>query len=163
MKPKRQKHGVADATRELHERLQIALAHGTQLYIETYCRNDICCGREILIRIKDYDKSLVRQLSGGGFDCPICGQTLALHWIQTAQERDASEAREARSLVNHQMHVRDEQKRTGKSLVVVPLSLDGDDRLPPTPSGWFDHVQKVGESTATARRRFVSAKNKEKQ
>ena len=107
-----------------------ALAKDYNLMAEAYCDGD-CPLREVTIHVKDHDKQLLRLLKSHGLTCPLCGHELKLHWVRTGREDQRHRDEDSRCSVNAQMYRRDTD---GFS---IPCSVLCDDRLPPTPDGWF--------------------------
>lgn len=107
------------------------------LYVEAYCRSTFCCAREVEILLKDYDREAVGLMRRSGFKCPVCGEgSLTVHNILTARGKSALDAHEARMSVNRQMLARDREGEGRHVFFSGPEFCD--DRLPPTPPGWFD-------------------------
>ncbi len=107
-----------------HARRQHAL-----LMVELYCENPACSAREIQVRIKDHDDLLKHKTPA--LTCPFCQRPVKVHWAMPRREWTDEQDRQARMNVNMQMYVRDKSP-------MVPAMLMMDDRLPPTPAGWFD-------------------------
>lgn len=125
---------------QLHvEKIRQARSQSELLVIEAYCRSTECSAREVRIRVKDHDETLVADVEreGFGLTCPVCGKRLAVHWIRDFQTDEEDRDRDARARVNMQMYARDQRNR-GDNLVVFPSHVICDERLPPTPDGWFD-------------------------
>ena len=112
------------------------------LYLELYCDKSACPAREIHLRVKDHDKAFVETVRRRGLCCPICGAPAKMHWIRTDAAQDSADRLEARSSVNMQMYVRDYCE---DGFPVLPGDVIGDDRLPPTPDGWFGakHLRRL--------------------
>lgn len=104
------------------------------LTIEGYCRNSDCISREVTIRVKDYDRTLKGQ-PPAAMMCPLCHGPLSLHWMKSTHEVWKKDQEHARQSVNLQMRVRDKGPTT--ELIGFSLSAMTDDRLPPTPEGWW--------------------------
>ena len=100
------------------------------LVLTLYCQNVDCAGRDVVVKVKDHDRTLVAQLAKPQ-PCPLCGRPLKFHHVVTFAQHEAQDARNARCSVNTQMYQRD------TSSPLVPGSVFGDDRLPPTPAEWF--------------------------
>jgi hypothetical protein len=96
-----------------------------------YCDNTDCAGREVVVNVKDDDGTLVAQLARSQ-TCPLCGKALETRGVATIAQYDANAAHTARCSVNTQMYVRDQG-----GAAFVPGSVYLDDRLPPTPEGWW--------------------------
>lgn len=113
--------------------IQAALetGHGV-IWVEGYCQSSDCPGREVRIKIKDHDGVFLQMFERSGLVCPICQGKLKLHWALTLEEKNTRDERDARGSVNVQMFLRDKQT------MFFPLSIMLDERLPPTPEGWFD-------------------------
>jgi hypothetical protein len=97
-----------------------------------YCESARCPAREIEIRIKDYDNDLLQLLSRRGLRCPICGEAAKLHDARTMGEHCCQKDQEACMAVNRQMYERDHRPSR-----LLPATVLGDDRLPPTPADWW--------------------------
>lgn len=119
------------------------------LYVEFYCDTSAdCAAREITVHVKDYDRTFVKSVISMVPVCPICRSPLKVHWVSSAREYVEVQERQARVSVNIQMRHRD----NGDALRVECASWYSDDRLPPTPEGWFASGPR---SAAVSRRRFV--------
>ena len=118
------------------------------IYLEGYCRNSSCSIREIEIRVKDHERTFLNEQSR--LRCPVCYVSLTLHWVRTAHEHTLVGEQFARMNVNEQMYVRD----LGPGLHPVGADVMCDDRLPPTPDGWFD-IHKSARLTPVIRRQFL--------
>jgi hypothetical protein len=106
-----------------------ARARDGLLVAEGYCDEVGCAVREVTIRIKDHDHTLLSLTKKTGLRCPVCHGNLKLHWVQSFRQHAALEDREARCSVNRQRYERDH--RTGDDgLVFVPASVSDDDTLP---------------------------------
>lgn len=117
--------------------LRLAREKGARLEVEAYCRHTGCPVREVTLQIKDYDRELVaavQGLPGQALQCPVCRRPLVVHYARPATESAKRAEAEARMSVNRQMFVRD----TGSPFCPVDRMLD--ERLPPTPTGWFDET-----------------------
>jgi hypothetical protein len=112
---------------------------GGQGHVEWYCRVSACPVREVRVHLKDPDHELEAMLEGRHPPrCPLCDTTLALHHVQTAAEHTAAWEVAARCSVNTQMWWRDDPFGVQG---LTPATVLADDRLPPTPAGWWDrHV-----------------------
>jgi hypothetical protein len=84
----------------------------------------------VVITIKDHDNILVDRLAARQ-PCPLCGKPLKFHRVETFAQREAVDERDARMSVNRQMYLLENPEG------FVPGNVLFDDRLPPTPSGWF--------------------------
>lgn len=105
------------------------------LHLEAYCRVPECPAREVRVHLKDYDQTLLPLLrKRRGLRCPVCGGRLALHSIQDRDQEQQVRHLEARWSVNAQLWERDHGP-------VFPVAALCDDRLPPTPPGWFDQTR----------------------
>ncbi|GEM_PF-2976245 len=103
------------------------------LELEAYCRSTDCPAREVTIHAKDHDDDLLPLLRRrGGLHCPICGGPLKLHHAITFREAEARGRLAARGSVAVEMYARDHDT------LAVPMAVYLDDRLPPTPPGWWD-------------------------
>jgi len=119
------------------ERINAKLKEGEGLVsFEGYCTNSNCMAREIRVHLKNHDDPLLEH----AVRCPMCRSRLKLHWVRTYREEAIEEDKVARRLVNMQMHYRDYPERLG----VISAAVLCDDRLPPTPPGWFDDPSKAG-------------------
>lgn len=124
------------------------------LTYEIYCDgvSDGCPAREITIQIKDHDRTLVKLIKRqGGFRCPLCGGFAKMHWVRTATAERADNERLARCSVNMQMLRR--QRAHPGDIFFMSASEVLDDRLPPTPDGWFKPSSLDGNRGK--KRRFV--------
>lgn len=125
---------VANAISRLGE-MMTARESSSILHMELYCENAACPAREIEIYLKDHDTTLIGMVRArGGMSCPVCSAQLKIHWIQDPYGYARSRERSARESVNCQMYVRD---FCDPDLPVITGDVMGDDRLPPTPEGWF--------------------------
>jgi len=103
------------------------------LELEAYCESSRCPARVTTVRVKDYDEDLLPLLRRrGGLHCPICGGPLRLHHAFTLGEAEERRRLEARGSVAVEMYARD------RDALAVPMAVYLDDRLPPTPPGWWD-------------------------
>jgi hypothetical protein len=98
--------------------------------VELYCEAEDCSAREIKVRIKDYDSTLHK----ANLRCPLCGSVPKLHYAIDRETDRKRYERACREGVAVQMYKREHG-------ACVPFSVLGDDRLPPTPGGWFDKVR----------------------
>jgi hypothetical protein len=112
------------------DKVAAARSQSACLVLTLYCENVDCAGREVVVTVKDHDRTLVAQLAKPE-PCPLCRQPLKFHHVVTFAQHEAQDERMARCSVNTQMYQRD----TGTPL--VPGSVLLDDRLPPTPTEWF--------------------------
>jgi hypothetical protein len=91
-------------------------------YINAYCDDDKCVGREFEIRIKCYGSNPV------SVRCPLCGHPaifdMCLPGVETLEEHIKRTERDAREDVNVQRY----KNRTGNRL--IPVSVQYDDSLP---------------------------------
>jgi hypothetical protein len=117
-------------TKDRIDRVAEMRSESACLVLTLYCENVDCAGREVVVTVKDYDRTLVAQLAKPQ-PCPLCGRPLKFHNVVTFAHHEAEDLRTARCLVNAQMYQRD----TGGP--IVPGSVLADDRLPPTPAAWF--------------------------
>jgi hypothetical protein len=122
-----------------------ALARARQedvmLAIEGYCTDPECPTREVEITVKDHYGDLVAMVERrGGLHCPVCGGRLKLHWVATRQQYAEQRDEDARCDVNAQMYRRDQQAAGANAALVAFTTMARlvDDRLPPTPPGWWD-------------------------
>jgi len=103
------------------------------LELEAYCEAGGCPARVTTVRVKDYDDELLPLLRRrGGLHCPICGRPLKLHHAFTLGEAVERRRAAARASVAAEMYARD------YGALAVPMAVYLDDRLPPTPPGWWD-------------------------
>jgi len=111
--------------------------HDYQLVLEIYCSQSGCSVREITIHVKDHDKTFVPHLRKRSLVCPVCGGTnIIVHGLETALEAERQDDASARHSVNRQMLTRDRMAQ-GEDCAFLTAAEFGDDRLPPTPPGWF--------------------------
>lgn len=109
-----------------------------QGWITIYCERFACAAREIHIRTKDHGTE--EPILGEALRCPICGShVVSIHSVLTDDEQAAVDAEDARRQVNTQMFVRD-RIASGDMLPLTPVTVLLDDRLPPTPPGWWDRT-----------------------
>lgn len=102
------------------------------IWINAYCAATGCPVREVDIRVKDYDAELMPLLRRQeGVLCPVCQTPMQVHGAATLSEHERAAAMHARMSVNGQMYERDH------SGIGAPLRVLIDERLPPTPEGWF--------------------------
>jgi hypothetical protein len=108
--------------------------HGTDLpflgEIEVYCQHADCPIRTVTLYTKERDSPTPAALH-----CPACKKPLKLHHVHTLDEVERECARDARWSVASQMYSRDHPSPDGFG--VVPGTVFLDDRLPPTPEGWW--------------------------
>jgi hypothetical protein len=130
------KHGATRTWPAAFAEIRTKRARHYVLYLEGYCRGH-CAVREVTLHIKDLDDELLAALSNRALTCPVCGGGLVVHWTRTAEEQAAEEETEARRSVNSQMRARDFRRDHGRGLFSESAAELLDDRLPPTPDGWF--------------------------
>lgn len=119
-------------------KIEKALESSSILYVEMYCDNSFCAVREVTLHLKDYDTNALKAFrSERGQVCPLCRNNMKFHWVRTALEQETVSEQDARVSVNLQMFVRDLKVAKPDSAIVVCASQYTDDRLPPTPDGWF--------------------------
>lgn len=102
------------------------------LVLRCYCENADCSVRQVKVRVKDLDGD---KRLGQIPKCPLCSAPMNLHDALTFAEEDRHELRNARGSVAVQMYERDHERG---GIVATPASVFTDDRLPPTPVGWWD-------------------------
>lgn len=108
------------------------------LELEAYCEAGDCPARVTTVRVKDYDEELLPLLRARrGLRCPICGGPLKLHHAITIDEAAAQRRAAARASVAVEMYARDHDT------LAVPMAVYLDDRLPPTPPGWWDGMSQT--------------------
>ncbi|MGE0359678.1 MAG: hypothetical protein AB7R67_03045 [Vicinamibacterales bacterium] len=90
--------------------------------------------RTLTLDLKDHDATLVPTLRRRAPACPACGAALIVHHVHTQAEAERHARRDARASVNLQMRERDAGP---DAVMILPLDDYDDDRLPPTPPGWF--------------------------
>jgi hypothetical protein len=141
------------------ERLGAVLAESYLVTCELYCDQPECPVREIEVRVKDHDATLLVLVKNNGYHCPLCGKPAKMHWAMTFQQADAQEKQRARESVNLQMRHRDRcvRERGPDALEVWRGDQMCDDRLPPTPDDWFGP-----DEGAPAPRQFVSGTRKDR-
>jgi len=154
MKKKQQQAARGEA---LLRRVAEQRDEGYQVMAEAYCDSPRCPVREVELHIKDYDNELVALTAKRGWwSCPVCSEPLKLHWAMGPKQYSEQERERARWSVNEQMRTRDLHQRDPDALVVMDARDICDDRLPPTPEGWFGQGPQQPAKTRT----FVSAKQK---
>ena len=116
------------------------------LCIEGYCENPDCPARQVTVDIKDHDHELLPLLKRNGLTCMVCKAPLSFNRAETLGDNGRRRSHEARCSVSRQMYSRDYADNSG--LCALPMTVFGDDRLPPTPPGWWDQFER-----ATRRRR----------
>jgi hypothetical protein len=121
--------------RQIYEALGAAREHGHVIEVEFYCERPACAAREIRVTLKDHDSNLVPHMAHHVVACPICSHPVKVHWVRSAHDQARHDEALARSSVNTQMFLRD---LPPDELGAVPASVLCDERLPPTPPGWFD-------------------------
>jgi hypothetical protein len=108
-----------------------------------YCEREGCPVRTIEISVKDTQGLLIERLRHQALHCPIChGAALSVHEVLTLDQSGARDAREARESVNTQMWQRDHAIDSNPWSRAVPVAVLLDDRLPPTPEGWFERMPR---------------------
>ncbi len=114
-------------------RIRETRRRNSHLTIYAYCEEEDCPTRGVQICVKDYDDELLPLLRrSGGLRCPICGSFLELHEVLTVDEAVEAEKELARLSVAIQMYSRDFETP------ILPGSIFTENRLPPTPEGWWD-------------------------
>jgi hypothetical protein len=98
-------------------------ARSLLLTLHGYCRTSACSAREVTVRIKDSDATLLARLRTHTLRCPVCHEPLTCHSVLTADQQHRDDDREARCSVNRQRYERDHG-------ACVPASVFLDDRLP---------------------------------
>lgn len=122
---------------EIIEEMAQKIRNHPILHLEIYCESSMCDARAITLLLKDND-DLVEHLRAREWTCPICGEPAKLHGFTDMKGAEHMEEKEARISVNLQMRKRDHLRRTGEELTTFNVTELLDDRLPPTPVGWFD-------------------------
>lgn len=109
------------------QRLREVSTHSRGLFsAEFYCQNHDCSCREITIRFKDYDSTLVDTIKAKGkARCPACHKHMKMHWALSSEELDKRSESRARESVNLQRYLRDHGNP-----ICCPLSAMIDDSLP---------------------------------
>ena len=79
-----------------------ARSESSCLVVELYCEQTNCAARQVVITIKDHDRTLVERLAARQ-PCPLCGKPLKFHRVDTFAQREAVDERDARMSVNRQM------------------------------------------------------------
>lgn len=69
-----------------------------QIDVEGYCDNEDCAGREVHVRFKDYDNTLLQTIRTRGLRCPACNGFLKLHWVRNGHDATNSAAKSACAL-----------------------------------------------------------------
>jgi hypothetical protein len=100
--------------------------------VSGYCNSQGCPGRQLSMVVKDYDDELVKLLRRRGLRCPLCSKPMLFDGVLGLSEYRARDEHAARVSVNQQMFIRD-----AGGFPVLTEGLLRDDRLPPTPEGWF--------------------------
>jgi hypothetical protein len=120
-------------------RVLYQLAHaGTLSELRLYCEGDDCPARTIEIALKATQGALIERFRRQVPRCPICHRaTLSVHEVLTLEQSEARDDRAARESVNTQMWQRDHAVDDDPWSRAVPVTVLLDDRLPPTPEGWF--------------------------
>jgi hypothetical protein len=112
-------------------------------FLELYCDAPDCAFRQVRISVKDYDSDKRLRVKFSGLPCPLCGHLLKLHYAMDPREHMNEREKEARSSVACQMWVRDSGEDG------IPLVLFLDDRLPPTPKGWWEAIGLTSELSSS--------------
>jgi hypothetical protein len=121
---KRTDEAHATRTAANHTTIANVRARSGLLVCLMYCDHPDCPAREVRIRVKDHDHSLLPLVRTRGLHCPLCGHTLKCHGARTFAEQARNEDRNARLRVKSQRYARDH----GPS---IPLSmLHRDECLP---------------------------------
>ena len=102
--------------------------------LEMYCQNSRCPARTVTLFVKEHDSKTPDTLT-----CPACQRPLKVHHVETIGEVHRNAELDARQSVLVQMYDRDHATPDGFSL--TPAHVFFDDRLPPTPPGWWEHRQ----------------------
>lgn len=122
---------------KLERGIASALTVDDLIVVRLQCGNQDCAVREIKVRCKDYDGTLL-PLRPGKPTCPFCGTSdVSVHNVRTFREDDAASDVAARERVNLQMWLRDNQPAESNRPVCFSAERAMDDRLPPTPDGWW--------------------------
>jgi hypothetical protein len=135
--PTRRPPSTAPFADDQWRRIEAARAEHYQVFFEFYCRNQDCAVREVEVRVKDYDGDLLSALKGRRPTCPLCAYPLALHNVAGGPSYRRQEDADARRSVNAQMRLRDLERDAPGHLHALRATEMIDERLPPTPDGWF--------------------------
>jgi hypothetical protein len=112
-------------------------------HVHAYCESERCAVRlvEVTVKLHAGGPKLPQQ-----WRCPACASTLTVHEVQSAAEYDRQQAKDARGSVAIAMYLRDQRRTRAPGvdprwLTMYPLSVLLDERLPPTPPGWWDGLR----------------------
>lgn len=114
-----------DLVRDECEQSALLTLHG-------YCDESSCAARQVRIEVKNDDGDVADILERRGLTCPLCGRALMFDGAFSGPRQREKDDQEARCSVNQQMYTRDHGP-------AVPIAGALDDRLPPTPEGWFNY------------------------
>lgn len=144
-------------------RLQAVRAEAGYLIVaEFYCDNSDCSARELRVSFKDYDDTLSAAVRLRKCPCPFCGQPLKMHWACGPREEQIRQEQEARCSVNRQMLRRQRlQENPNAKFFAATAAEIVDDRLPPTPDGWFKSGGDIKPRTFVSRAKTTSDKGEE--
>jgi hypothetical protein len=133
-------------TKDSIDKVAKARAESSGIVLELYCEQTNCAARQVVITIRDHDNILVERLAARQ-PCPLCGKPLKFHKVETFARRQAVDERDARMSVNRQMYLIHENPDG-----FVPGNVLFDDRLPPTPCGWFPPRAELSPRTFSTSR-----------
>ena len=117
-----------DGERDMKTNLEVigaALQRDSLIVVEFYCQNSACAVRQVEVRFKDHDGTLMDHIRARWPRCVVCRKELKVHWALTFAEDSDVMDREARYRVNQQIYERDHPGRPG-----MPASVLCDDSLP---------------------------------
>ena len=133
-------------TKDSIDKVVKARGESSCIVLELYCEQTNCAARQVVVTIKDHDNILVERLAARQQPCPLCGKPLNFHQVETFAQREAVDERDARMSVNRQMYLYENPDG------FVPGNVLFDDRLPPTPSGWFPPRAELSQRTLNTSR-----------
>ena len=131
---------VSDERQHLAVQLVVAARRQDALFhIEGYCDGTRCPARDVRLCLKDYADQAIALIARHGLTCPLCGAALKVHGVWTRNEQHRHAEARARMSVSEQMYRRDQAAtdQVERGIVLTPLRVLLDDRLPPTPAGWW--------------------------
>jgi hypothetical protein len=131
---------VSNERQDVAVQLVVAARRQNALFhIEGYCDGTRCPAREVRLWLKDYDDEAIALIARHGLLCPLCGAVLTIHGVRTRNEQHRHAETRARMSVSEQMYRRDQAAtdQVERGIVLTPLRVLLDDRLPPTPAGWW--------------------------
>ena len=132
-------------TKDSIDKVVKARSESSCIVFELYCEQTNCAARQVVVTIKDHDHILMKRLAARQ-PCPLCGQPLKFHRVETFAQLEAVDERDARMSVNRQMYLLENPEG------FVPGNVLFDDRLPPTPSGWFPPRAELSPRTFSTSR-----------